>query len=39
MMTNYEKLKETFPDIPEGSGIDFWGDFWDEEYHGQGGTE
>ena len=31
-MTNYEKLKETFPDIPEYSGIDIWGDFWEEEY-------
>ena len=31
-MTNAEKLKELFPDIPEHSGIDYWGDFWDEEY-------
>lgn len=33
-MTNYEKLKEIFPEIPEDSGFDFWGDFWDEEYKG-----
>ena len=31
-MTNGEKLKELFPDIPEYSGIDYWGDFWEEEY-------
>lgn len=31
-MTNYEKLKEIFPEIPEYSGIDVWGDFWEQEY-------
>ena len=31
-MINYEKFKEVFPEIPEHSGFDFWGDFWDEEY-------
>ena len=31
-MSNYDKLKEIFPEIPEYSGIDIWGDFWDEEY-------
>jgi hypothetical protein len=37
-MTNEEKLKELFPDIPEHSGIDYWGDFWDEEYKDPKGT-
>lgn len=32
-MTNQQKLDEIFPEIPEYSGIDIWGDFWDEEYH------
>lgn len=32
-MTNYEKLIETFPDIPDLSGFDIWGDFWEEEYN------
>ena len=31
-MTNREKLHELFPEIPEYSGIDTWGDFWDEEF-------
>lgn len=31
-MTNYEKLTQTFPNIPDHSGLDIWGDFWDEEY-------
>ena len=31
-MTNRDVLDKIFPDIPEYSGIDTWGDFWDEEY-------
>ena len=31
-MTNYEKLEKTFPNIPKYSGIDIWGDYWNEEY-------
>ena len=31
-MTNYEKFVKTFPNIPDLSGFDLWGDFWDEEY-------
>ncbi len=31
-MTNYEKLTQTFPNITDNSGLDMWGEFWDEEY-------
>lgn len=31
-MTNYGKFVKTFPNIPDLSGFDLWGDFWDEEY-------
>lgn len=34
-MTNSEKLEELFPNIPDYSGIDYWGDFWEEEYKEQ----
>lgn len=38
-MTNAEKLEEVFPNIPEYSGIDYWGDFWQKEYKEQGTDE
>ncbi len=38
-MTNYDKLKEIFPEIPEYSGLDIWGDFWDEEFEEKPASE